>query len=129
MELKQFLLEFAGKTLNKPADELAEALFQMSDDNTEAIKPDALDSLLSFYQNHIQTIKADTSKKFDDGYSKGKSETAKQWEKRLREKFAVFVIAVCLQAAEVVFGAVFFEDFFHQIAGRLAVLVDIQGVG
>ena len=89
MELKQFLLEFAGKTLNKPADELAEALFQMSDDNTEAIKPDALDSLLSFYQNHIQTIKADTSKKFDDGYSKGKSETAKQWEKRLREKFAV----------------------------------------
>ena len=89
MELKQFLLEFAGKTLNKPADELAEALFQMSDDNTEAIKPDALDSLLSFYQNHIQTIKGETAKKFDDGYSKGKAETAKQWEKRLREKFAV----------------------------------------
>jgi hypothetical protein len=89
MELKDFLLEFAGRTLNKPADELADALFQMSGDNAEEIKPDALDFLVSSFESHIQSIKGDVSKSFENGYGKGKAETAKQWEKRLREKAAV----------------------------------------
>ena len=42
--------------------------------------------------------------------------------------FAVFIVAISLQAAEVVFSAVFLENFLHQIAGCLAVFVDVQGI-
>ena len=89
--MKDVFLAFLGKTLNQPAESLAELLFKKSDDNilTDELSENALPELLRLDAERIQRVKPNTKEFFDNGYGKGKSETAAAFEKLMREKFGV----------------------------------------
>lgn len=89
--MKEIFLGFLSKTLNMDAEELAELLHKKSDDGTitDEVNENALQTLLQLDAERVQKIKPNTKEYFDNGYKKAKSETATQWEKRLREKFGI----------------------------------------
>lgn len=89
--MKDILFGFASKTLNMDTEQLAELLHKKSDDGTltDDVNENALQTLLQLHAEHVQKIKPNTKEYFDNGYKKGQSEVASQWEKRLREKFGI----------------------------------------
>jgi hypothetical protein len=89
--MKDILFGFLSKTLNVDNEQLAELLYKKSDDGTitEDVNESALQTLLQLDAERVQKLKPNTKDYFDNGYKKGQSETATQWEKRMREKFGV----------------------------------------
>lgn len=89
--MKDVFLGFLGKTLNVPADQLADLVFEKSDDGTltDNITESALQTLLQLDAERVQRMKPNTKEYFDNGYKKAQSEVSTQWERRLREKFGV----------------------------------------
>lgn len=89
--MKEITLAFLAKTLNMAPESVAELLFKKSDDGTltEDLADGALDALLQKDAERVQKLKPNTQEFFNNGYGKGKSETAAAFEKVLREKFGV----------------------------------------
>jgi DNA-binding transcriptional MerR regulator len=89
--MKEIFLGFLGKTLNMPIEQIAELLYQKSDDGTTTDEPaaDALAQLLALDAERVNRIKPNTKEFFDNGYKKAESEVSAKWEKTLREKFGV----------------------------------------
>ncbi len=88
MDLKELLIAYLGKSLNRPAEQLADLLFETSDEG-ETLKGDALNALLALDAERVQKIKPDTKQYFDNGYKKAQSEVMERVEKSLRERFNV----------------------------------------
>lgn len=89
--MKDIALAFLAKTLNMAPESVAELLFKKSDDGTltEETAENALSELLRLDAERIQKVRPNTQEFFNNGYGKGKSETAIAFEKVLREKFGV----------------------------------------
>jgi hypothetical protein len=88
----EILTALLGKTLNLPAERIADILFKKADDGTatDQIAEDALDKFLEAHAEHIETLKGanDSGKQFDNGYKKGKSEALSALEAQLRKDFS-----------------------------------------
>lgn len=78
------LLKFAATSLNKTDAEVA-ALFLNADDTYN----DATDVLSQQLASHIESVKGDTSKLFDNGYSKGKKEALSQAERDIKSRYGI----------------------------------------
>lgn len=91
--MKDLLLGFVSKALNLDDEQLAELLYQKSDDGkaTDEAAPDALEKLLAAHGAHVAKIKGDGGGKdrFNDGHAAGKKEALSQLEDRLRKEFKV----------------------------------------
>lgn len=89
--MKDIILGFLGKTLNMPVEQIAELLYQKSDDGKTTDEPaaDALAQLLALDAERVNKLKPNTKEFFDNGYKKAESEISAKWEKLLREKFGV----------------------------------------
>lgn len=88
MTEKEILLAFLGKTLNQAPEQLAELLYQTSDEG-ETLKDDALNTLLGLDAERVQKLKPNTKEYFDNGYKKAQSEIQERVEKELRQRFNV----------------------------------------
>lgn len=92
MSEKEILIAFLGKTLNRPAEQIAPLLYKKGDDNetlTEEISDTALDELIRLDADRVAKLKPNTKEFFDNGYKKAEAEVAAKLEKTLREKFGV----------------------------------------
>lgn len=89
MNEKELLNYILTKQFNRTDEELAELLYEKSDDGAVSLKENAGDLILDLNAQKIQAIKGQTQEFFDNGYSKGKAEEAKRREKAIREKFGV----------------------------------------
>lgn len=89
--MKDIFLGFLSKSLNIDNEQLADLLYKKSDDGTltDDVNENALQTLLQLDAERVQKLKPNTKEYFDNGYKKGQSEVAIQWEKRLREKFGI----------------------------------------
>jgi hypothetical protein len=89
--MKDLFLGYLGKTLNLPNEQLAELLYKKSDDGTltDEMSDNALNALLDLDADRVSKLKPDTKSIFDNGYKKAQAEVSQQWEKKIREKFAV----------------------------------------
>lgn len=89
--MKDIFLGYLSKTLNLDAEQLADLLYQKSDDGnlTDELTDNALQALLAMDAERVQKIKPDTKAIFDNGYKKAQSEVAESWEGLLRQKFGV----------------------------------------
>lgn len=89
--MKETFLAFLGKTLNIPAEQLADLLYKKSDDGqpTDELNPGALDALLKLDAERVDKLKPDTKQFFDNGYKKAQAELSERWEKLIREKFGI----------------------------------------
>jgi hypothetical protein len=89
--MKELLIAYLARTLNMSPESVAEMLFKKSDDETitDDLTDNALDALLQLDAKRVQALKPNTKEYFDNGYGKGKSETAAHFEKILRERFGV----------------------------------------
>ena len=89
--MKDIFLGFLSKSLNIDNEQLADLLYKKSDDGTltDDVNENALQTLLQLDAERVQKLKPNTKEYFDNGYKKGQSEVASQWEKRLREKFGI----------------------------------------
>lgn len=89
--MKDLLVAFLGKTLNLPAEQLAELLYKKSDDGslTDDLNEGALNQLLAMDSERVNKLKPDTKEFFNNGYKKAEVEVSSKWEKTLRDKFGV----------------------------------------
>jgi len=89
--MKEILIGYLSKTLNMPAEKIADLLYQKSDygKHTDTPKDDALAQLLALDADRVNKLKPDTKEIFNNGYKKAEGEIAGRWEKTLREKFGV----------------------------------------
>ena len=89
--MKELLFAFLGKTLNMPAEQLAELLYKKSDDGalTEDLNEGAITQLLAMDSERVGKLKPNTKEYFDNGYKKAEIEVSSKWEKTLRDKFGV----------------------------------------
>lgn len=88
MTEKEILVAFLAKTLNQAPEQLAELLYQTSDEG-ETLKDDALNALLALDADRVQKLKPNTKEYFDNGYKKAQSEIQERVEKELRQRFNV----------------------------------------
>lgn len=88
--MKNIFLEFLGKTLNRPADEVAALIYKNGDDGklTEDVSESALENLLKADSERVQSLKGKDGPTFDDGHKAGKKEAMEALEKRLRRHYA-----------------------------------------
>lgn len=89
MTVEETFLAYLGKSLNRPAEQLADLLFQTSDDGEKTLSENALDTLLAFDAERVQKLKPNTKEYFDNGYKKGQSEVMGSVEQKLRERFGI----------------------------------------
>lgn len=89
--MEELLLGYLGKTLNMPAEQLAELLYKKSDDGTATtdLAEDALSKILALDAERVQKMKPNTKEYFDNGYKKAQGEVSAQMEKMLRAKFGI----------------------------------------
>ena len=89
--MKDVFVGFLGKTLNLPADSVAEKLFKKSDDGTltDELSENALQNLLDLDAERVKGLKVNTKELFDNGYKKGQKEALTDLEKQLRSNFGV----------------------------------------
>ena len=89
--MKDVFVGFLSKTLNVDNEQLADLLFQKSDEGTptEQLTEGALQTLLQLDAERVQRLRPNTKEYFDNGYKKAQSEVSSQWEKKLRDKFGV----------------------------------------
>ena len=89
--MNEVLIGLLSKAYNLDTERIAELLFKKDADGqaTDEINEGALQAILDLDVQRTASLKDDAKKRFDDGHKKGKSETAKQWEKMIREKFGV----------------------------------------
>lgn len=85
MDFKELLIGVLTKVHNKTEEEITPLIF---DDKGEVAEK-AFDNILSLDTARVSKFKTDITKKFDDGYSKGKAETAGQIEKHFKEQFGI----------------------------------------
>lgn len=90
--MKETFLAFLGKTLNLPADRLAEILFKKSDDGatfTDDLNDGVLEALVKLDSERVGKLKPDTKPFFDNGYKKAQVEVSEKWEGLIRQKFGI----------------------------------------
>jgi len=91
--MKQFILGLLTETLNKSDGELAELLYQKSDEGEETLKEGALDEVKKLFEEKFQKIKTDSETKLktvqDDFHKKGKKEALEKLESDIREKYGL----------------------------------------
>jgi len=89
--MKQFILGLLTETLNKSDGELAELLYQKSEEGEETLKEEALDTVKRLFEEKFQKIKVDSETKLktaqDDFHKKGKKEALEKLESDIREKY------------------------------------------
>ncbi len=82
---KEFLTAFLGKTLNLPAEKVAELL---NSEGTE-LNADALDKVLALDATRVAAFKAENDTHFKNGQAKATKEILTDREKEIKEKFAI----------------------------------------
>lgn len=86
------ILGYLSKTLNTDSEQIAELLYQKSDDGktfTYELKPDGIKQLLSLDEARVKTLKPDTKEIFDNGYKKAEAKVSSDWEKNIRTSFGI----------------------------------------
>jgi len=94
MEMTCFnVASFLAKTLNKPDEELAELLYEKSEQGEITLKDDAEVVALGLMQDKIKGLKDDFKLKESEGtdraYKKGFEEAASKLENELRDKYSL----------------------------------------
>lgn len=84
MTINDLFLSFVTKVFNKSEDELKPLIF-----DGEEIKEQAFETLVGLDTARVKRLKSESTEKFNNGYSKGKAETAEEFEKALREQFGI----------------------------------------
>jgi hypothetical protein len=84
MTVNDLFLSFVTKVFNKSEDELKPLIF-----DGEEIKDEAFEKLIGLDTARVKRLKSESTEKFNNGYSKGKAETAEEFEKTLREHFGI----------------------------------------
>jgi hypothetical protein len=84
MTVNDLFLSFVTKVFNKSEDELKPLIF-----DGEEIKDQAFETLVGLDTARVKRLKSESTEKFNNGYSKGKAETAEEFEKTLREHFGI----------------------------------------
>jgi len=89
--MKDVIFGFLAKTLNKSHEQLADLLYQKSDDaNADPVlKTDALQVLLDLDAKRVSDLKPDTKDIFNNGYKKAQAEVAESWEADIRDVFKI----------------------------------------
>ena len=85
MTAEELFISFLTKVYNKTEDEVKPLIF---DDKGE-INADAFETLTGMDTARVTRLKGDSNGKFDDGYSKGKKETAEKIEKHFKESLGL----------------------------------------
>ena len=89
-ELKKLIISFIGKTQNKTADEVSALLFDKNAaDNTEVLKPNAIDALYDLEKTRVQGFDAKVKEHYDKGFSAAKATELSKYEKELRDKHQI----------------------------------------
>jgi hypothetical protein len=92
-ELKQFVIGFLAKTLNKSADEVSSLLIIKGADDKEVLNKDALSRFLDLDKSRISAIetaaKTDEKATYDKGYKKAQAETMSKFEQDIKEKYSI----------------------------------------
>lgn len=87
--MKDFIIGFLSKTLNMDSEQLAELLYQKSDEGEPTLKADALKLALGLDADRVAKLKPDTKGIFDNGYKKAEKEVAERWEAEIRKAFDI----------------------------------------
>lgn len=86
--MKDILLGFLSRTLNRPVDEVARLVYKVADDQiTDEPNEDALQVLLNLDAERVSGLKGPD--RFDEGHKAGKSEALLQLEKKLRAQHSI----------------------------------------
>jgi len=84
---------FLAKTLNKPDEELAELLYEKSENGELTLKDDAQDTAIKLIADKIKGIKDENKTKLEDGttnaYKKGFKEASEKFEAEVRGKYGM----------------------------------------
>lgn len=81
----ELLLSFLTKVYNKTEDEVKGIIFN---DKNE-VNENAFETLSGLDTIRVKRLKSESTEKFNNGYSKGKEETASEFEKLLKETFSI----------------------------------------
>jgi len=91
--MSKILLDLWAKIENKPAEQIAELLYEKGEDGklTENLREDALEVMLSWNAERVKKLRegAPNPKALEDKYKQGKKEALEALETSLREKFKV----------------------------------------
>ena len=89
--MKQFILGLLSETLNKTLEELAELLYQKSEEGEETLKEGSLDVVKKLFEDKFQKIKVDSETKLkkvqDDFHKKGTKDALERLESEIKEKY------------------------------------------
>lgn len=85
----EFVTELVTKTLGVQQPEIASVLFEIKEDETAEVKPEALKFLLDKSAVRVASFREAETKAHDKGYSKAKAEAITKFETDLKEKLGV----------------------------------------
>jgi hypothetical protein len=85
----KFVSDLVVTTLGVQQSEIASVLFDIKEDETGDIKPDALKTLFDKSVVRVANFKEAETKAHDKGYSKAKAESITKFETELKEKFGI----------------------------------------
>lgn len=90
-DMKNIFLGFLAQTLNKPAEEIAELLYQKGEDGklSDELVENAAELLAGLDAERVKTLRAtaDNKKALEDQYKRGKKEALTDLEKALRSRY------------------------------------------
>lgn len=86
--MKDILLGFLSRALNRPVDEVARLVYKVADDQiTDEPNDDALQVLLNLDAERVSSLKGPD--RFNEGHQAGKSEALQKLEKQLRAQHGI----------------------------------------
>lgn len=85
----EFVTQLVTTTLGVQQTEIASVLFDMKEDDTAEVKPEALKFLLDKSAVRVASFKEAETKAHDKGFSKAKAEAISKFETELKEKLGV----------------------------------------
>jgi len=85
----EFVTQLVTTTLGVQQTEIASVLFDIKEDDTAEVKPDALKFLLDKSAVRVASFKEAETKAHDKGFSKAKAEAISKFETELKEKLGV----------------------------------------
>ncbi len=85
----EFVSNLVVTTLGVPQTEVASLLFEIKEDETGDVKPEALKTLLDKSAVKVAAFKDAETKAHDKGYNKAKAESISKFETELKTKFGI----------------------------------------
>ena len=91
--MKDLLLGLLTKMFNKTEKEIADILFEKSEDGEDVLKEGSLNEVLNLHEAKVKKLredyKGDKTKSFEDGYKKAEKEIMVKLEGDLKEKYGL----------------------------------------